>query len=212
MALIEGFYYKDEIFVSSNASFGKITVEESDYFMQIVFGNDSSNTIKKWDKNIKIKVYGNPTSEDIIVLNNTINSINGVIPNIKVFMDENNPNTEIYFVSAQDFSNFDLNSGGRQEYVNTVWNNQGNILKAKILLSTDLNQEERSHYIIADFTRILGFFYASDKYPDSIFNTNNNKTDLIEIDKLMIRILYSHDISSGMSKNDVEKILNHSIY
>ena len=57
---------------------------EIDYFLEVALGpqyGESSPLIRKWDKDLRIKVNGNPTENDIKYLNQVINELNILLQN-----------------------------------------------------------------------------------------------------------------------------------
>jgi hypothetical protein len=197
----------------SNAN--NFTQEEIDYFTEIVLGaefGDEAPVIKKWIKNIRIKVSGEPTEEDLQTINNIVGDLNGLIAGIKIKLVDKNENLVIAFSPESEFSAIDPN------YVPTnygffwaLWHDDNFVIHdASILISSaEVTQQERSHLIREELTQSLGLMNDSDKYNDSIFFQEwTEVTDFSEIDKAVIKLLYLNTIKPGMSKEQVLKILN----
>ncbi len=197
----------------SNAN--NFTQEEIDYFTEIVLGaefGDEAPVIKKWTKNIRIKVGGEPTEEDLQTINNIVGDLNGLIAEIKIKLVDKNENLVIAFSPESEFSAIDPN------YVPTnygffwaLWHDDNFVIHdASILISSaEVTQQERSHLIREELTQSLGLMNDSDKYNDSIFFQEwTEVTDFSEIDKAVIKLLYLNTIKPGMSKEQVLKILN----
>jgi hypothetical protein len=191
------------------------TQEEIDYFTEIVLGTefgDEAPVIKKWIKNIRIKVSGEPTEEDLQTINNIVGDLNGLIAGIKIKLVDKNENLVIAFSPESEFSAIDPN------YVPTnygffwaLWHDDNFVIHdASILISSaEVTQQERSHLIREELTQSLGLMNDSDKYNDSIFFQEwTEVTDFSEIDKAVIKLLYLNTIKPGMSKEKVLKILN----
>jgi hypothetical protein len=197
----------------SNAN--NFTQEEIDYFTEIVLGaefGDEAPVIKKWIKNIRIKVSGEPTEEDLQTINNIVGDLNGLIAGIKIKLVDKNENLVIAFSPESEFSAIDPN------YVPTnygffwaLWHDDNFVIHdASILISSaEVTRQERSHLIREELTQSLGLMNDSDKYNDSIFFQEwTEVTDFSEIDKAVIKLLYLNTIKPGMSKEQVLKILN----
>jgi len=76
------------------------------YFFEIALGGEygeSINRIIKWKKDIRIKIRGNPTKEDIYTLNQVIKEINELIKNIKIEVVKRRENVKLYFVPEPRF-------------------------------------------------------------------------------------------------------------
>lgn len=73
------------------------------YFLEIACGaeyGEPRNSIIKWKKDIRIKIRGNPTKEDIYTLNRVIGEINEITKNIKIKVVDRNENVKLYFVPS----------------------------------------------------------------------------------------------------------------
>jgi hypothetical protein len=188
---------------------------------------DSERTIKKWDRDINIKVLGSPTPEDLNTLQAVIDELNTLVSGIRLQMVSlaghsiqdssshnprtlgNNPNVEIYFVPESKFSQYEpnyqpLNYG----FFWGWWNDSHSLHRSKVLVSTDeVTQQERSHLIREELTQSLGLMEDSYQYSDSIFYQGWTDTNhYAEIDKAVIEMLYRPEIRSGMTKSQVLEI------
>jgi len=190
----------------------KYTDKEIEYFKEIAIGTEyggNTQLIRKWDSDIKIKINGTPNQRDLSALNMTISDINDIIGDkISVYIDESNPNINIYFVPIHDFSICNA-VPGNYGYFFCKWRNNI-IYECDICIATDesLLQEERSHMIREELTQSLGLMKDSLRYPDSIFYERWSYTQKYSaIDVKMNKILYSDDIKAGMRKDEVENVL-----
>jgi hypothetical protein len=197
----------------SNAN--NFTQEEIDYFTEIVLGaefGDEAPVIKKWTKNIRIKVGGEPTEEDLQTINNIVGDLNGLIAGIKIKLVDKNENLVIAFSPKSEFSAIDPNYvPPNYGFFWALWHDDNFVIHdASILISSaEVTQQERSHLIREELTQSLGLMNGSDKYNDSIFFQEwTEVTDFSEIDKAVIKLLYLNTIKPGMSKEQVLKILN----
>jgi len=191
------------------------TQEEIDYFTEIALGakfGDEASVIKKWTENIRIKVAGEPTKEDLQTINNIVSNLNELITGIKIKLVDKNENLTIAFSPESEFSAIDPN------YVPTnygffwaLWHDDNFVIyNASILISSaEVTQRERSHLIREELTQSLGLMNDSDKYNDSIFFQEwTNVIEFSDIDRAVIKLLYLKKITPGMSKEQVLKILN----
>jgi len=183
------------------------------YFFEIALGaeyGESINRIAKWKKDIRIKIRGNPTKEDIHTLNQVIKEINEIVKNIKIEVVKRRENVKLYFVPEPQFHKYNSGyvGGGLEGFV-TVWSKSSRrIYKATILISTDITQKTRSSVIREELTQCLGLLQDSWRYKDSIFHHHSTMNKYSEIDKAVIELLYLDEIEPNMSKDKVKKILN----
>jgi len=200
---------------SSQSNTNTFTQEQIDYFTKIALGTEfgeQTPVIKKWAENIRIKVGGEPTEEDLQTINNIVSNLNELIAGINIKLVDKNENLVIAFSPESEFSAIDPN------YVPTnygffwaLWHDDNYVIyNANILIaSADITQRERSHLIREELTQSLGLMNDSNKYNDSIFF--QQWTDVIEfsdLDRAVIKLLYLKKIKPGMSKEQVLKILN----
>lgn len=226
---------------AAQASFHQAAVEQSlpsrsyttaqiNYFLEVALKSeyaDSEPTIKKWDRDINIKVIGSPTPEDLNTLQTVIDELNTLVSGIRLQVVSqaghslqdisshkprslgNNPNIEIYFVPESKFSQYEpnyqpLNYG----FFWGWWNDNHAIDRSRVLISTDgVTQQERSHLIREELTQSLGLMEDSYQYSDSIFYQGWTDTNhYAEIDKAVIEMLYRPEIHPGMTQSQVLKV------
>ncbi len=193
----------------------KITPKEVEYFEEIAFGNEfatdtQTQYVRKWNQDIRIKVMGSPTKDDWQTLQRVINELNQLVDDIQISLDNQNHNLEIYFVPQEEFPQYEPNYiPGNLGFFFIWWNGNLEINRGKILISTNqVTQIERSHLIREELTQSLGLMNDAWTYPDSIFYQDWTEVNQFsELDKVVIRILYSPEIRRGMTKQQVRDIL-----
>ena len=200
---------------SFQSNTNNFTQEEIEYFTEIALGaefGDETPVIKKWTDDVRIKINGEPTEEDLQTINNIVNDINKIITGLRIKIVDKNENLSITFSPESDFTSIDPN------YVPTnygffwaLWHDDNFIIyNASILISSiGITQKERSHLIREELTQSLGLMNDSNKFEDSIFYQDwTNITEFSEIDRAVIKLLYLNNIKPGLSKEQVLKILN----
>lgn len=206
------------------------TAAQINYFLEITLKSeyaDSDATIKKWDKDIHIKVLGSPTPEDLRTLQSVIDELNTLVSGIRlqVVSVAENPTTgntssnlsllgkeqnlEMYFVPESEFSQYESNYQPiNYGFFWNWWNDNYVIDRSKVLISTvGVTQKERSHLIREELTQSLGLMQDSYLYSDSIFYQPWTDTNhYAEIDKAVIEMLYRPEIRPGMTKSQVLEV------
>lgn len=220
------------IFANSGNSFysnenDKYSREDVDCFLETVFNNDAygrkQEKIGKWGINtVRIRVFGNPTKEDLKTLNKAINDINSNVDGFKMVIDNGNafePDMEVYFITHSEFSryfsvpnNYDGWASWKVSATGAYGGNPaGEIFKARVFIATDgLSQKRRSSVIVHEMGHSLGFNHNTNMN-SVLCEYGSDKTEFSPIDKTMIRMLYRSDIQPYMDKNQVETMLNNSI-
>jgi len=192
----------------------KYSQNEINYFTEIGFASDER--IHKWKSSvIRVKIIGSYTSDDSNSLNSAINDINHGASGFQMTLDSQNnsvePDVEVYFIPRSQFNTYGMDlpeSVGACE----VWSDsEGNIQKAKIVIPSDpIYQEYRSRIIPHELGHSLGLMDSYENKGSILYYRLQDRSKYANIDKVMLRILYRDDILPGMSKNEVETILNRS--
>jgi len=189
--------------------------EEVDYFMEIALGaefGDIVPVIKKWEDDVRIKINGSPTDDDLLSVNSVVDDLNELIEDMRIKVVNKNENITITFSPESEFSDIDTN------YVPTnygffwaLWHDDNYaIYNASILIaSAAITQSERSHLIREELTQSLGLMNDSEKYEDSIFYQKwTNVNSFSDLDKAVISLLYQKNIRAGMSREQILNVLN----
>lgn len=189
------------------------TEEQIDYFEEIAFGaeyGDSVPNIVKWVKDVRIKVIGQPTAEDRATLEQVIQELNELVQGIKIILNSDNYNVEMYFVPESEFSRYESNYRPvNYGFFWYWWNNNYEITRGRVLISTTgMTQRQRNHIIREEVTQLLGMAQDSYQYPESIFYQGWTETiNYADIDKAVIRMLYQPSIRPGMTQESVIELL-----
>jgi|JI10StandDraft_1071094.scaffolds.fasta_scaffold260805_2 hypothetical protein len=187
------------------------------YFGEIAFGPEYSETdykLCKWEKNeITIGIYGQPReADDKRFLISAIDTLNVILQNHKLVLDHRtneDQDLKIYFLKFEEILDKHADNpeitgvGGFIEYRRTFWNALRSI---DVTINSSMIQESRrKHVILEELTQSLGLMRDSYLYPNSIFYQEySSDTILSPIDKNLIRLLYNHDLPSGLQKHVFE--------
>lgn len=192
----------------------KYSQNEINYFMEIGFAPNEK--INKWNINvIRVQIIGSYTSDDLNSLNDAINDINHGASGFQMKLDSQNniiePNVEVYFIPRSQFNTYGVD---KPESVGACWvwaDPAGNIQKSKIVIPSDqIYQRYRSRIITHELGHSLGLADSYKNKGSMLYYRLQDRSKYARIDKIMLRILYRNDILQGMSKNEVETILNRS--
>lgn len=198
----------------SNPSLESFTPEQIKYFLEIAMGSEfggSTATIKKWQGNVRIKVIGSPTTEDLNTLRSVISEINSLTNGqANLSLDDKNPNLKLYFVPESSFKRYEPNYQPINFGYFWARLNGDTIYSANVLITTvNVTQKERSHLIREELTQVLGLMKDSWRYKDSIFYQGwTETTEFTASDRALIKMLYQPDIRPGMRRNQVASVLN----
>lgn len=184
------------------------------YFMEIALGSEyglGDFTIKKWVQDVQLEVLGEPTGEDLETLQAVVAELNELLDmRIRIDLVPSGGNVKLYFIPHQEFSQYEppgiVFYGG---FFWNWWNFAGEIHNGQIVIGSDrLSQTERNHLIREEVTQMLGLMNDSMRFRDSIFYQGRTETgEFSEIDRRLIRMLYSDGIHAGMNIFDLRATL-----
>jgi len=195
------------------------------YFKEVALGFEFGNAslvTRRWEKNMKIFVGGNPDSELLKELDRIIDEINVLSSTdfmIERVTDSIKSNYYVFFGSATDYkkiypSQSDLVSSNLGLY-SVYWKNSNEIHRGHMYVDiTRASLQAQLHILREELTQSLGLGKDSDLYPESIFYqefstiTNN----FSQIDKDLIRLLYHPNLSVGLNDTQVEIVLKKILY
>lgn len=188
------------------------TLEEVEYFLEVGLGseyNNSDRTLRKWEGEIRLGVFGLLTAADWTTIEEVIAELNHLIPEIELVLTNSNPNLEIYFVPPEQFYDYLPNAVPGNYGLFWTWWESDRITRAIVLISTvGITQQERNHLIREEITQSLGLMQDSQRYPDSIFYEGWTATTAYsEIDKAVISLLYKPEIRPGMTELEVREVI-----
>jgi hypothetical protein len=193
------------------------TNDELNYFKEIALEAEYGSrerSIHKWTEELKIKVIGRPSKEDLSTLTGLISTLNGLSEELHIRHAGNaeEANMEIYFIPHAEF--FSMRYLDRTVYEENwglgivTWNELGEIDKAVVLISTDKpNQKERNHLIQEEITQSLGLLNDSWDDPESIFYQGWGTQSLTPRDQRIVQILYDDRVKPNMKEADLDRVL-----
>lgn len=188
------------------------TIEELDYFTDVVFNSDFSNKntkLKRWKKNIGVSMIGSYTSEDSIYISDVFKIINNNIEKIRIeYASENKADLKIHFIDYKEFSGFNENAVlAKNGYFNCKWNILEGIAEGYILINKELKGDGRKRVIKEEITQSLGLPADSYKYPSSIFyQLMSENYTYADIDIKLIQLLYNYNLPIGMTEQEFKDI------
>ena len=186
---------------------------EIEYFGEVAFGTEeggASPVVRKWTSSPRVKVFGQPTGEDLAALERVVGDLNALAPGLQMQVTTEAPTVEAHFVSAEEFSDYESHyAEGNLGYFWVWWNRAQEITHARVLIATeDVTQVVREHLIREELTQVLGLMRDSWTYPESIFYQGWTDTgSYAGIDRTLVEMLYRDDVHPGQSKDQVLELL-----
>ena len=195
------------------------TEELVNNFIEVTTANNKNNTIRRWEKEMRVAAYGTPTEEDKVTIQNVASEINLLLNDgkITVVNKNENPNVEIHFISIDEFEIVEPDSDKYKNGQMFLWSKNGNVKNkygneinsSTILIAQNrTDQSERNYLIRKMITQSLGLPYESWGNEGSIFYAGNKqKEQYSDTDKQLVKMLYYQEIKPGMDKAEIKNKL-----
>lgn len=195
------------------------------YFNEVVLateyaeGSGDPSLVQKWAAPISYRITGDPTEEDIRILETLFAQLNDVegFPGF-IAADDTRP-VEDLTISFLDEATFQLAFSDflQGEYADAAvryWYNPdtNEMTSARIGYRTDISGDTRTSILLEEVINLLGFNDTTQR-PDSIlYQYSSENTQLSDIDWVLIRLLYHPDIKCGMNMDACREVLETLYY
>lgn len=195
-----------------------------EYFNEVVLnleytdGTGDATLVQKWLFPIYYNVYGNPTDEDLAVLNDLFAQLNAVagFPGIYPVSGMVQENLSISFFSPDVFRDeFSSVVNGEDAYGATqfwYYTDTNELYHGRIGHRTDIPQTERSSIIVEEIINTLGITDTVLREDSIVYQYSNENLTLSDVDWVILKLLYDPAIESGMDKDACEAVIRQLYY
>ena len=177
--------------------------------------NGNPSVIQKWMIPLRYQVYGEPTEEDLQILESfceLLNSIPG-FPGIQEAQNLGETTLKIHFCSQEDLISILGDQYWGVDGGVVFWYQNDAIYDATICCRTDLDQEVRNSVIQEELYNGLGPVQDTDLRPDSlIYSGYSFPQEPTAVDMLLLKLLYHPDILCGMNLEACEAVIRQLYY
>ena len=197
---------------------GHYSPQAIEYFKEIAFGAEfglGSNieVIIKWHAvNVHVQLHGAYTQDDGHIVENTLQDISH-LTGIRFHLVNHGGHINIHLVDRSQFKSIipSYVEGNDAYFVLDGVQNHV-ITRATIVIDKNITGQQRRHLLLEELTQSLGLMRDSARYPDSIFQKDANymPTQLSQIDREVIRLLYDNRVQPGMNKVQFAQAINTS--
>ena len=186
--------------------------ELTEYFLEIAFGSEykGGDGLVTWNKPVRIKLLGDFTNSDSLEVSNVISELNTILPTIKIYLVDEQPNISMYFTNRKGFQkNAPKYAWNNSGYFSIRWTpKEKYVTRGKILIRSNQSQKRRNHTIKEEITQILGLMNDSERYPDSIFYEKySTATSYSSIDKEVLQLWDALIPLSGYKQKQIKQYL-----
>ena len=192
--------------------------EEVVLHMEYTDGTGDASLVQKWNAPIYYRIYGEPTQEDLGVLEACIAQLNAVpgFPGIYAATEDQEENLTLNFLTPEPFYNmFSVVVNGEESFGATqfwYYTDTNEIYTANIGYRTDIDQLSRNSILIEEIINTLGITDTVLR-PDSIvYQYSDENMTLSDVDWLIMRLLYHPQMQSGMNADDCKSIIEELYY
>lgn len=168
--------------------------------------------IEKWTKTLKIKAEGNPTEEDLLMMNTIIEEFNTVDGFPGMSLVESGENVLIIYAAKEDLQEIQRkhNLDPVDKGICRRTSENGEIKQAIIVIESDIDQDYKNSVVLHEMFHMIGF-YGHSNNDESIINRKSIPVGgLSVIDTAAFRMLYDSDTSVGMDYTDLKSLYRSS--
>ncbi|MGB3464853.1 MAG: DUF2927 domain-containing protein [Cyclobacteriaceae bacterium] len=194
------------------------------YFKEIALGfefGNASQITRTWNTDMRISVLGEPSEDNLDELDRIINELNSLIEKdvtISLVTNPNSANYQIYFGSGSGYAAINTNAanlvGNNWGLFFINWDGNNNLNTGSMYVDIfRASPLEQAHLLREELTQSLGLARDSDRYTDSIFQSDfsTKVTEYSERDRELIRLLYHPLMRTGLTAQSVDPVLREII-
>ena len=195
----------------------KYSDETINYFYEVAFHaeaeSNKTHPVRKWNKDIQLFIEGDTLPGDVAKINKTISQLNDLHLPIKIYTTNNKrtANMLVCFGTRESLHMAEF-VGGEGIIESEKW-----IERAEVHIQTEpsksVNDRWRENVITEEITQCLGITGDSYFYPLSVFYERpNTVTQLANIDKQVLQLLYDPAMPVGYSCEQFEKDFSEQLH
>lgn len=200
------------------------TADINRHFYTTAFGSGNSKIMKRAEDRISLALTGDNTDEDLALLEqfagrfNNYSSTNKFTAGIKsgdkativVFFLPGSSMQAIRNTDGSDIDGSDISRNPDTDEIQFIHERVkiDFVTKDIIYINSDLQGDQRKHWMLRGLLYELGFTGETNDYPDSIFYAgSDNTTELSDMDMKAVGIMYGKKITAGMTADRVKSML-----
>jgi len=182
-----------------------------DYFNEVVYGSEFSGgeaVVRKWISDIKIYVQGDAPEYLDMELDEIVRELNELVAPLKIKRvdSKSKANLTVFFGRGDDYARIEPRAKSHVAHNYGLfwvdWDKKSDaLIKGSVYVDVFRAKSPRlqKHLLREELTQTLGIMRDSYTYKDSIFYQSNSLvTSYSEMDKAVIKRLYSSHIKTGV--------------
>lgn len=200
------------------------TEQIREYFEEVVLhteytdGIGDSSLVQKWRSPIGYRIYGKPTEEDLLVLNDLFARLNRIpgFPGFYTAEAEGLEQLRISFLDPETFRTsyspavYGEGATGATEY--WYYTDTNVIHSARIGYRTDVDQRVRNSVLIEEIVNTLGISDTVLRSDSVTYQYTDDNTALSDVDWILLNLLYHPRMQCGMDAEACAAVLQQIYY
>ena len=194
------------------------------YFNEVVLqmeytdGTGDPTVVQKWLLPIQYRIFGDPTEEDLVVLESFFAELNQLpgFPGIREAGEEDFANLTLSFLGPEEFrADFSEVVNGEDAWgACQYWyyTDTNELYDARIGYRTDIDQVYRNSILLEEIVNALGITDTERRSDSIVYQYSNDNLELSKVDWLILKLLYHPDIQSGMNAEECRRIIESLYY
>lgn len=191
----------------------------TEYFEEVVLrteystGDGNSSLVQKWEMPIHYRIYGEPSEQDLAILENLFERLNAIhgFPGIGPAAEERVENLSIYFAQPKEFNEIfsDFLQGEDAVGAARYWyyTDSNDMYEAKVGYRMDLDQSIRNSVLPEEIVNVLGVTDTVKREDSVVYQYSNFNTELTDVDWMILKLLYHPDMPCGADAQTCRSVL-----
>lgn len=201
------------------------TVEQIiEYFNEVVLameysdGTGDSSLVRKWCAPIRYRIAGEPTEEDLAVLEAFFVQLNAVpgFPGMYPAPEDEFSEVTLSFLDEDSFSDafFDLLGGESAFGAVQFWyyTDTCELYTADIGYRTDVDQAARDSILVEEIVNMLGISDTELREDSIVYQYSDDNLTLSDVDWVILKLLYDPAIRPAMTQEECEAVIRELYY
>lgn len=186
--------------------------------MEYSHGTGDPSLVQKWRSPIRCRVYGEPTEEDLAVLEELFAQLNGIdgFPGIRYAAEDELENLTVSFLEPERFTEeFSDAVDGEDAWGATqfwYYTDENELYEGRIGIRTDIPQADRSSIIREEVINTLGISDTLLRTDSIVYQYSNENHTPSEVDLLLLKLLYHPAMECGMNREQCHRVLAELYY
>ncbi|MBQ7229496.1 MAG: DUF2927 domain-containing protein [Oscillospiraceae bacterium] len=195
----------------------EVVTNFNDVVMHMEYGDGDYSRVQKWLFPILYCIEGDPTDEDLQVLQDFFRQLNAVhgFPGIAMAEGLQRASLTISFLDEEDFHESFSDVVGEDAWGAVqfwYYDDTNEIYDARIGYRTDIDQIYRNSILLEEIVNCLGITDTELREDSIVYQYSNDNLSLSDMDWLILKLLYDPAIECGMDVDACHAVIEQLYY